>query len=82
MEIRTFKAGDLVWLSIPTASKLDPHWEGGWKANSCKSPVTVEVFDGTRTLVVHVIVSSWWKEMKDFRLKTHRVTGYHHKSAG
>ena len=53
MGVRTFKAGDLVWLSIPTAGKLDPHWEGGWKVNLCKSPLTVEVFDGNRTRVVH-----------------------------
>ena len=25
---RTFKEGDTVWLSIPTAGKLDPRWEG------------------------------------------------------
>ena len=26
---RRFKVGNMVWLSIPTAGKLDPHWEGG-----------------------------------------------------
>ena len=26
-----FKAGDLVWLSIPNAGKLMPRWEGNWK---------------------------------------------------
>ena len=35
IRIRTFKAGDLVWLSIPTAGKLDPRWEGGWKVMAC-----------------------------------------------
>ncbi|KAL5506793.1 hypothetical protein EMCRGX_G008533 [Ephydatia muelleri] len=54
MGIRTFKAGDLVWLSIPTAGKLDPRWEGGWKVKACKSPVNMEVNDGTRNRVVHV----------------------------
>ncbi|KAL5509727.1 hypothetical protein EMCRGX_G005145 [Ephydatia muelleri] len=54
MGIRTFKAGDLVWLSIPTAGKLDPRWEGGWKVKACKSPVNMEVSDGTRNQVVHV----------------------------
>eukprot|EP00731_Ephydatia_muelleri_P034213 Em0051g5a len=54
MGIRTFKAGDLVWLSIPTAGKLDPRWEGGWKVKACKSPVNMEVSDGTRNRVVHV----------------------------
>ena len=52
--IRTFKAGDLVWLSIPMAGKLDPHWGGGWK--SCKSPVNMEGSDETRNRVVHVNV--------------------------
>eukprot|EP00731_Ephydatia_muelleri_P038567 Em0809g3a len=54
MGIRTFKAGDLVWLSIPMAGKLDPRWEGGWKVKACKSPVNMEVNDGTRNRVVHV----------------------------
>ena len=26
---RFFKAGDPVWLSIPTAGKLQPRWDGG-----------------------------------------------------
>ena len=25
---RSFKVGDHVWLSIPTARKLQPHWDG------------------------------------------------------
>ena len=28
------KTGDLVWLSIPTAGKLDPLWEGNGKRKS------------------------------------------------
>ena len=51
---RSFKIGDLVWLSIPTAGKLDPRWEGKWKVKSRKSPVTMEITDGKRTKVVHV----------------------------
>ena len=27
---RSFVSGDPVWLSIPTAGKLDPRWEGRW----------------------------------------------------
>ena len=27
---RTFMVGDLDRLTIPTAGKLDPKWEGGW----------------------------------------------------
>ena len=28
---RIFHEGNTVWLSQPTAGKLDPHWEGVWK---------------------------------------------------
>ena len=31
---RSFKVDDPVWLSIPTAGKLDPRWEGNWVVNS------------------------------------------------
>ena len=31
---RTFNVDDTVWLSIPTAGKLDPRWEGKWKITS------------------------------------------------
>jgi len=51
---RSFRAGDPVWLSIPTAGKLDPRWEGRWVVKSVKSPLTMEITDGTRTKVVHV----------------------------
>ncbi|KAL5493310.1 hypothetical protein EMCRGX_G014468 [Ephydatia muelleri] len=50
---RQFKSGDLVWLSVPTAGKLDPRWEGNWTVRSTKSSVTVEITDGERTKVVH-----------------------------
>ena len=50
---RPFKPGDLVWLSVPTAGKLDPRWEGNWTVRRVKSPVTVEISDGERTKVVH-----------------------------
>ena len=33
---RPFKPGDLVWLSIPTAGKLDPRWEGNWTVRRVK----------------------------------------------
>jgi len=36
----SFKAGDLVWLSQPTAGKLDPRWDGSWTVQSIHSPVT------------------------------------------
>ena len=43
-----------MWLSIPTAGKLDPRWEGKWKVKIMRSPVTMEITDGKRTKVVHV----------------------------
>ena len=51
---RHFIAGDIVWLSIPTAGKLDPRWDGRWHINSVKSPLTVEITDGEKTKTVHV----------------------------
>ena len=51
---REFSIDNCVWLSIPTAGKLESRWEGGWKIKSIKSPVTMEITDGRRTKVVHV----------------------------
>ena len=51
---QSFQQGDLVWLSIPTAAKLDPRWEGKWMVKSIKKPITMEITDGERTKVVHV----------------------------
>ena len=34
---RSFKIGDLVWLSIPTVKKLDPQWEGECRVTSLKA---------------------------------------------
>lgn len=52
--VRTFSIGDSVWLSIPTAGKLDPQWEGEWKVKSVKSPTNVEITDGRRLRIVHI----------------------------
>ena len=51
---RVFQPGNLVWLSVPTAGKLDPRWEGKWIVKSVKSVVNVEISDGNRTRIVHV----------------------------
>ena len=51
---RSFTPQELVWLSIPTAGKLQPRWEGKWKVIQMQSPVTVKITDGRRTRVVHV----------------------------
>ena len=51
---RLFHEGDPVWLSIPTAGKLDPRWEGKCVVRSIKTSITLEITDGDRTRVVHV----------------------------
>ena len=51
---RTFSVGDPVWLSIPTAGKLDPKWEGEWIIHSVVSPTTYTIHDGLRTKTVHI----------------------------
>ena len=50
----SFAPQELIWLSIPTAGKLQPRWEGKWNVIQMKSPVTVQITDGKRTRVVHV----------------------------
>ena len=50
---KDFREGDQVWLSRPTAGKLDPHWEGGWKVRAIKGPLTVEISNGPRIKRVH-----------------------------
>ena len=53
---RTFNVGDVVWLHVPTAGKLDTRWEGGWTVKEVLSPVNVAVEHTmtARTRVVHV----------------------------
>ena len=48
---RSFKTGDAVWLTSPTAGKLDPKWEGDWEVQTVNGPTTS---DGKRTRTVHV----------------------------
>ena len=36
---RHFAVGDHVWLSIPTARKLDPRWDGKWTITAVKGPL-------------------------------------------
>ena len=43
-----FQVDDPVWLSIPTAGKLDPRWEGRWKIQSIKGAGIYKISDGTR----------------------------------
>ena len=51
---RTFVVNDHVWLSVPTAGKLDPRWEGGWIIQAVKSPITYTIHDGKRTRTVQI----------------------------
>ena len=51
---RCFQVGDGVWLSCPTAGKLDPRWEGRWKITATKGTTTYVIHDGQRTKSVHV----------------------------
>ena len=51
---RTFKVGDPVWLSIPTAGKLEPRWEGEWTVKEVKSDVNVKIGKDGKLKVVHV----------------------------
>ena len=49
-----FHKGDSVWLSIPTAGKLSPRWEGDWTIQEVKSAVTMKITYGHHSKVVHV----------------------------
>ena len=51
----SFQVGNPVWLSVPTAGKLDPKWEGEWTVKSVKSPVSIEISNDSKnsTRVVH-----------------------------
>ena len=50
---RDLCVGDPVWLSIPTAGKLDPRWEGKWRIHAIPGPVTYIIYDGTRYRTVY-----------------------------
>ena len=51
--VRSFCPGDPVWLSVPTAGKLEPRWEGDWIIKSVKGPTSMEITKGKNTKVVH-----------------------------
>ena len=53
-QTRTFQVGDSVWLSIPTAGKLDSRWEGKWVVHSIPGPTSYTITDGKRFRTVHV----------------------------
>jgi len=51
---RSFKPGDSVWLTSPTAGKLDPKWEGDKEVQTVNEPTTYTISDGEQTKTVHV----------------------------
>ena len=51
---RFFNVGDLVWLSQPTAGKLNPRQDGSWIVKSIHSPVTLQITNGKLDKVVHI----------------------------
>ena len=46
--------GDTVWLDIPTAGKLDPKWQGGWRVKVIQDPTTYVITDGKTDRAVHI----------------------------
>ena len=50
----SFNPGDPVWLSVPTARNLQPHWEGKWTVSKVKGPCNVKLSNGHQCKVVHV----------------------------
>jgi len=53
-KLQQFTPGDLVWLSVPTADKLTPHWEGRWKVDEVKNSINVKISNDSQSKVVHV----------------------------
>ena len=51
---RCFKVDDAVWLSSPTAGKLDPKREGGWTVKAIKGPTSYEIVNGKKKKIVHI----------------------------
>jgi transposase InsO family protein len=53
---KCFEKGDQVWLSIPTAGKLDPRWEGGWMVEQYQAnqPTVIIGHSDGRKKTVHL----------------------------
>ena len=43
-----------MWLSIITARKRDPQWEGGWMIQEILSSINAKISDGQRSRVHHI----------------------------
>ena len=46
--------GDPMWLSVPTAGKLSPRWEGKWTVKTVLSQINMEITDGRQNKVAHI----------------------------
>ena len=53
---KCFEKGDQVWLSIPTAGKLDSRWEGGWMVDQYQAnqPTVIIGHSDGRKNTVHL----------------------------
>lgn len=67
---RSFMVGDPVWVSIPTAGKLDPRWEGNWTIKSSTFQISSARWC---TSVVYVILIQTYHHRKMYRT----VCGHH-----
>jgi len=65
----SFNPGDPVWLSVPTARKLQPHWDGKWTVSKLKGP---ELTDGHQSKVVHV--NHVRHQIQSDQVKGHSIT--------
>jgi len=52
-KMKAFQPGGLVWLSVPTRSKLQPRWEGKWTVVEVKMPINLKITNGKSSKVVH-----------------------------
>ena len=50
----SFMVGDPMWLSVPTAGKLSPRWEGKWTVKTVLSQINMEITDGRQNKVAHI----------------------------
>ena len=53
-KLQQFTPGDLVCLSVPTAGKLTPGWEGRWKVDEVKNNLNVKISNDSQSKAVHV----------------------------
>ena len=50
----SLRVGDPIWLSIPTAWKLQPHWDGKWTVGKLKGPCNLELTNGNQSKPIYV----------------------------